>query len=159
MSGDHGSTSSKSAAAAAGRTNRPNQQTRKLLIVENTMDNPNSRPRQISIPLPIEAEDVGGSGVNIPGDGDQNTIQSSDNPLGSSSSRSSRVSNALSFPQKIVGGSGHILNDLCASMWFSYLLFYLEKVAGFSSTNAAALMLLGQVQFLNRRYSFLSIIY
>ncbi|XP_075216444.1 major facilitator superfamily domain-containing protein 12-like isoform X2 [Lycorma delicatula] len=40
---------------------------------------------------------------------------------------------------------GHVLNDLCASMWFSYLLLFLNLVLGLSSKVSGALMLLGQV--------------
>ena len=47
--------------------------------------------------------------------------------------------------QRVAVGSGHILNDLCASLWFSYLLLYFENVVGMSSDYSAYLMLLGQV--------------
>ncbi|KAF7237130.1 Major facilitator superfamily domain-containing protein 12 [Varanus komodoensis] len=40
---------------------------------------------------------------------------------------------------------GHFLNDLCASMWFTYLLVYFHSVLGFSTTHAGALLLAGQV--------------
>jgi len=60
--------------------------------------------------------------------------------------KTEKVPKPLTFPQKIIAGSGHVLNDFCASMWFFYLLFYLEKVVGFSSSNAAILMLFGQVR-------------
>ena len=42
-------------------------------------------------------------------------------------------------------GVGHVLNDLCASIWFSYLLVFYHSVLGFSNKNAGYLMLLGQV--------------
>ena len=35
---------------------------------------------------------------------------------------------SLSLCQKLSFGTGHILNDLCASVWFSYLLVYLQFV-------------------------------
>lgn len=34
---------------------------------------------------------------------------------------------------------GHFLNDLCASMWFSYLLVFYHSVLGFENTNAGQL--------------------
>lgn len=37
------------------------------------------------------------------------------------------------------------LSPQCASLWFTYFLLYMQKVAGFSDRNAAILMLLGQV--------------
>ncbi|XP_060088757.1 major facilitator superfamily domain-containing protein 12 isoform X1 [Heteronotia binoei] len=40
---------------------------------------------------------------------------------------------------------GHFLNDLCASMWFTYLLVYFHSVLGYSSRHAGALLLAGQV--------------
>lgn len=40
---------------------------------------------------------------------------------------------------------GHFFNDLCASMWFTYLLVYYHSVLGFKDTNAGALLLVGQI--------------
>uniref|UniRef100_A0A8C2A6A4 Major facilitator superfamily domain containing 12 n=1 Tax=Cyprinus carpio TaxID=7962 RepID=A0A8C2A6A4_CYPCA len=40
---------------------------------------------------------------------------------------------------------GHFFNDLCASMWFSYLLVYYHSVLGFDAKNAGALLLVGQI--------------
>ncbi|KAK0139704.1 Major facilitator superfamily domain-containing protein 12 [Merluccius polli] len=40
---------------------------------------------------------------------------------------------------------GHLLNDLCASLWFSYLLLYYHSVLGMRSTYAGVLLLIGQV--------------
>ncbi|XP_033108141.1 major facilitator superfamily domain-containing protein 12-like, partial [Anneissia japonica] len=42
-------------------------------------------------------------------------------------------------------GVGHVLNDLCASMWFSYLLLYFHQVLNFNNAIAGYLMFLGQV--------------
>eukprot|EP00058_Branchiostoma_floridae_P016136 XP_002601624.1 hypothetical protein BRAFLDRAFT_85807 [Branchiostoma floridae] len=38
-----------------------------------------------------------------------------------------------------------MLNDLCASMWFSYLLVYFHKVVNFSNVLAGQLLMVGQV--------------
>ena len=35
---------------------------------------------------------------------------------------------SISWGQKLSFGTGHVLNDLCASVWFSYLLVYLQYV-------------------------------
>ena len=51
----------------------------------------------------------------------------------------------LTWRTRICYSVGHVLNDLCASMWFTYLLVYLHKVVKFSNTNAGALLLIGQV--------------
>ena len=37
------------------------------------------------------------------------------------------ASNALPWKKKFGYGLGHVLNDLCASMWFTYLLLYFHK--------------------------------
>lgn len=42
-------------------------------------------------------------------------------------------------------GVGHILNDVCASMWFTYLLVFYHLVLEFSASQAGNLMLIGQV--------------
>lgn len=47
--------------------------------------------------------------------------------------------------QKVFYGFGHIYNDLCAAMWFSYTLFYLQIVVQLESTTAGLLVMLGQV--------------
>ena len=51
----------------------------------------------------------------------------------------------LSLKLKFSYGVGHVLNDLCASMWFSYMLLYLHKVVAFSNVNAGWLILTGQI--------------
>jgi hypothetical protein len=40
---------------------------------------------------------------------------------------------------------GHVLNDLTAAFWFSYLLVFLRSVLGFRDYNSGLLMLIGQV--------------
>ncbi|XP_074659678.1 major facilitator superfamily domain-containing protein 12-like [Tubulanus polymorphus] len=51
----------------------------------------------------------------------------------------------LPFVRKLSFGVGHVMNDLCASMWFSYLLVYYHNVVRFSSDMAGYIMLLGQI--------------
>ncbi|KAL0967000.1 hypothetical protein UPYG_G00303250 [Umbra pygmaea] len=41
--------------------------------------------------------------------------------------------------------AGHFLNDLCASMWFTYLLVFYHSVLGFQNSNAGVLLLVGQI--------------
>ncbi|XP_030220180.1 major facilitator superfamily domain-containing protein 12 [Gadus morhua] len=52
---------------------------------------------------------------------------------------------SLPLRQKLSYAAGHFLNDLCASMWFSYLLVFYHSVLGFQSTYAGVLLLSGQV--------------
>ncbi|XP_075973321.1 major facilitator superfamily domain-containing protein 12-like isoform X2 [Anticarsia gemmatalis] len=40
---------------------------------------------------------------------------------------------------------GHVLNDLCAAMWFSYTLLFFQSVVGMVAGVAGGMMLLGQV--------------
>ena len=51
----------------------------------------------------------------------------------------------LNFYRKVSYGVGHVLNDLCASMWFSYLLIYLHRIILFNDSLAGYMMLLGQI--------------
>ncbi|XP_062308591.1 major facilitator superfamily domain containing 12b [Osmerus eperlanus] len=53
--------------------------------------------------------------------------------------RSLQVGRRLSY------AVGHFLNDLCASLWFTYLLVYYHSVLGFPSTYAGVLLLVGQI--------------
>ncbi|CAF0870315.1 unnamed protein product [Rotaria sordida] len=47
--------------------------------------------------------------------------------------------------RKFVFSIGHFLNDLCASVWFSYSLVFYHRVAKFSNSSAGYLLLIGQV--------------
>ncbi|CAL8083014.1 unnamed protein product [Orchesella dallaii] len=51
----------------------------------------------------------------------------------------------LSRAQRVIAGSGHILNDLTASLWFTYFLLFMQKVVKFNDTYAAGLLFWGQV--------------
>lgn len=46
---------------------------------------------------------------------------------------------------RLAYGVGHVLNDICASMWFTYLLVYFHFVLGFSALHAGVLLLIGQI--------------
>ena len=46
---------------------------------------------------------------------------------------------------KLAYSVGHVLNDLSASMWFSYLLVFYHRIVGFSNASAGYLLLIGQV--------------
>lgn len=45
----------------------------------------------------------------------------------------------------IAFGLGHVLNDLCASCWFSYLLVLMHHVLGLASWQSATILLSGQI--------------
>ena len=42
-------------------------------------------------------------------------------------------------------GNGHVLNDVCASMWFSYLLLYFHNVIQLDNFHAGLIILVGQI--------------
>lgn len=58
-------------------------------------------------------------------------------------SKKSRVS----IPLQLAFGVGHVFNDICSSMWFSYILIYLNLVIQFESWQAGLILLIGQVKF------------
>ena len=39
----------------------------------------------------------------------------------------------VSLRTKVGYGAGHIMNDMCASMWFTYLLLFFHKVLEFDN--------------------------
>lgn len=51
----------------------------------------------------------------------------------------------LTLIQKCGFGFGHIFNDLCAGIWFSYTLLFLQKAIQIKSSEAGALVMLGQM--------------
>ncbi|KAM9174215.1 major facilitator superfamily domain-containing protein 12 isoform 3-T3 [Mergus octosetaceus] len=55
------------------------------------------------------------------------------------------VAEALPLRARLSFAAGHFLNDLCASLWFTYLLLYLHAVLGYSHRLAGGLLLAGQV--------------
>ncbi|XP_065102865.1 major facilitator superfamily domain containing 12b isoform X1 [Paramisgurnus dabryanus] len=54
---------------------------------------------------------------------------------------------SLTLPicRRLTYAVGHFFNDLCASMWFTYLLVYYHLVVGLEDTNAGLLLLIGQI--------------
>lgn len=51
----------------------------------------------------------------------------------------------MSRCQVLAYSIGHFFNDLCSSLWFTYLMIYLSKVVQLDNTMAGLLMWLGQV--------------
>ena len=51
----------------------------------------------------------------------------------------------LTWSTRIAYGTGHILNDLCTSMWFTYLLLFFEKVLSFDTLYSGAVLTAGQI--------------
>lgn len=55
------------------------------------------------------------------------------------------VYSRLPFKLHLAYGVGHVLNDVCASMWFTYLLVFFHLVLEFSNWQTGFLLLVGQV--------------
>ncbi|MFH4982843.1 hypothetical protein AB6A40_009552 [Gnathostoma spinigerum] len=51
----------------------------------------------------------------------------------------------ISIWRMVAYGVGHFYNDLCASMWFTYLMIFLQNVLTFPGTLAGTLMFIGQI--------------
>lgn len=47
------------------------------------------------------------------------------------------------FNQNVVYGFGHVYNDLCAAMWFSYMMLFFQAVLDMRAAVAGAMLLLG----------------
>merc|ERR1712045_974036 len=47
--------------------------------------------------------------------------------------------------QVLAYAGGHFLNDQCASMWFTYLLLYFEKILLLPVATSTTLYLIGQI--------------
>jgi len=55
------------------------------------------------------------------------------------------MANSVSWKTRLGYGTGHVLNDMCASMWFTYLLLFLHKVLEFDNTYAGIILMIGQL--------------
>lgn len=51
----------------------------------------------------------------------------------------------LTFTEKLGYGLGHVYNDLCAGVWFSYTLLFMQGALGMASAVAGSLVMVGQV--------------
>ena len=53
--------------------------------------------------------------------------------------------NQVGWIKKIGYGAGHVLNDMCGAMWFTYALIFFHRVLEFNATQTGALFTVGQV--------------
>lgn len=60
-------------------------------------------------------------------------------------STTDQMVSTISTWSKIGFGFGHIFNDLCAGVWFSYLLLFMKGALRMPGTESGAMMMLGQV--------------
>ena len=47
--------------------------------------------------------------------------------------------------RRLAFGVGHVFNDMCASMWFTYLILFYHRVVNLNNAFAGLLLLIGQV--------------
>ncbi len=59
--------------------------------------------------------------------------------------RSGSMPETVNLKTKLGYGLGHIMNDLAASMWFTYLLLFFHRVLQFDNIYAGVILLIGQV--------------
>ncbi|XP_076178226.1 major facilitator superfamily domain-containing protein 12 isoform X2 [Ptiloglossa arizonensis] len=68
-----------------------------------------------------------------------------ENEHASSTNDYTEIIQRLPVSKRLAYGIGHVLNDICASMWFTYLLVYLHLVLEFDATLAGQILFIGQV--------------
>lgn len=51
----------------------------------------------------------------------------------------------LPLTQRLAFSVGHVQNDLCSAVWFTYLLVYMQQILQFSPKLAGATLLIGQI--------------
>lgn len=51
----------------------------------------------------------------------------------------------LKFFEKVGFSLGHVYNDLCAGVWFSYTLLFMQNVLSMPGPEAGAMIMLGQI--------------
>lgn len=51
----------------------------------------------------------------------------------------------LKWTTRLAFSVGHVLNDLCASMWFTYLLVFFHLVLRFDNSLSGIILLIGQI--------------
>ena len=47
--------------------------------------------------------------------------------------------------KRLAYGTGHILNDMCASMWFTYMLLFFHNVIQLGNSAAGLIVFIGQI--------------
>jgi Na+/melibiose symporter-like transporter len=55
------------------------------------------------------------------------------------------MAEVIAWKTKVGYGMGHVMNDMCASMWFTYLLLFFHKVLQFDNIYAGIILLIGQI--------------
>lgn len=89
--------------------------------------------------------------TNLPADSPPNygSIDSSTTNTSSDGSEESEImpddKTTLKFMEKVGFSLGHVYNDLCAGIWFSYTLLFMQNVLLMPGPEAGAMVMMGQV--------------
>ena len=51
----------------------------------------------------------------------------------------------INILNKLGYGVGHVLNDMCCAMWFTYMLLFFHNVIQMDNFNAGLIVLVGQI--------------
>lgn len=105
----------------------------------------NNRIQPIDTTSDIQVENSGivaegdGGGDGGSGGGEGGPSNSTDSDI------IDQMRSTISSMSKAGFGLGHVYNDLCAGVWFSYTLLFLQGALLVPGTEAGALMMIGQV--------------
>lgn len=76
---------------------------------------------------------------------DENIDASDSNSNNNNNIDENQMQSSLTFMQKCGYGLGHVYNDLCAGVWFSYTLLFMQSALKIPGPEAGALVMLGQI--------------
>lgn len=68
-----------------------------------------------------------------------------DSNSGTNSDEYTELYRRLPLKTQLAYGIGHVLNDVCASMWFTYLLVFFHLVLEFNNWETGVMLLVGQI--------------
>lgn len=57
----------------------------------------------------------------------------------------------VTLKTKICYGLGHVLNDCCAAIWFSYMLFFLQIIVTLDPATAGLYLMIGMYITINNK--------
>lgn len=67
------------------------------------------------------------------------------NTSSAASIASNQMRSTLTIFEKLGYGLGHVYNDLCAGVWFSYTILFMQNALGMAGAVAGTLVMVGQV--------------
>lgn len=82
---------------------------------------------------------------NIDAISNNNNSNNNNNSSNTNLDENQMQQSTLTFMQKCGYGLGHVYNDLCAGVWFSYTLLFMQSALKIPGQEAGALVMLGQI--------------